>query len=71
MGPIQMPNLIGVAGVGHFPDFRTGGIGFGVANYTARFDNITVTGDSVPNSGGFTVTPSGKLATTWGNLKQF
>ena len=52
-----------------FPDFRTGGVGFGLANYTARFDNITVTGDSIPNSGGFAITPSGKLTTTWGNLK--
>ena len=52
-----------------FPDFLTGGVGFGLANYTARFDNITVTGDSIPNSGGFAVTPHGKLTTTWGNLK--
>ena len=52
-----------------FPDFLTGGVGFGLANYTARFDNITVTGDSIPNSGGFAITPSGKLTTTWGNLK--
>ena len=54
-----------------FPDFRTGGVGFGLWNYTAVFDNITVTGDSIPNSGGFAVTPQGKLATTWGQLKQF
>lgn len=52
-----------------FPDFLTGGVGFGLANYTALFDNIRVTGDSIPNSGGFAVTPGGKLATTWGNLK--
>ena len=52
-----------------FPDFQTGGVGFGLRNYTARFDNITVTGDSIPNSGGFAVTPQGKLTTTWGNLK--
>ena len=49
---------------GGFLDFLAGGVGFGLANYTARFDNITVTGDSVPNSGGFAVTPQGKLATT-------
>lgn len=54
-----------------FPDFQTGGVGFGLWNYTARFDNITVTGDSIPNSGDFAVTPQGKLATTWGQLKQF
>ena len=54
-----------------FPDFQTGGVGFGLWNYTAVFDNITVTGDSVPNSGDFAVTPQEKLATTWGNLKRF
>ena len=54
-----------------FPDFQTGGVGFGLWNYTAVFDNITVTGDSVPNSGDFLVTPQAKLATTWGNLKKF
>lgn len=54
-----------------FPDFLTGGVGFGLANYTALFDNITVTGDSIPNSGGFAVTPQGKLAAMWGELKQF
>ena len=54
-----------------FPDFLTGGVGFGLANYTARFDNITVTGAGIPNRGGLAVTPKGKLATTWGNLKRF
>ena len=54
-----------------FPDFQTGGVGFGLWNYTAIFDNITVTGDSVPNSGDFAVTPQEKLAAIWGNLKRF
>ena len=54
-----------------FPDFQTGGVGFGLWNYTAIFDNITVTGDSVPNGGDFAVTPQEKLATTWGQLKKF
>ena len=54
-----------------FPDFQTGGVGFGLWNYTAIFDNITVTGESVPNGGDFAVTPQEKLATTWGNLKKF
>ena len=54
-----------------FPDFQTGGVGFGLWNYTAIFDNITVTGESVPNSGDFAVTPQEKLATTWGHLKKF
>ena len=56
---------------GKLTGFQTGGVGFGLANYTALFDNISVTGDSIPNSGGFAVTPRGKLATTWGNLKRF
>lgn len=51
--------------------FGKGGTGFGLANYTARFDNITVTGDSIPNRGGLVVTLGGKLATTWGDLKRF
>ena len=51
--------------------FSTGGVGVGLANYTALFDNITVTGDSVPNNGGLAVTPGGKLATVWGQLKKF
>ena len=54
-----------------FPEFLTGGIGFGLANYTARFDNITITGASIPNRGGLAVTPGGKLAITWGDLKRF
>lgn len=49
----------------------TGGAGFGLANYTARFDNITITGESIPNKGGLSVSPQSKLATTWGQLKQF
>ena len=56
---------------GKLTRFLTGGVGFGLANYTARFDNITVTGDSIPNSGGFAVTPGGKLATVWGQLRKF
>lgn len=51
--------------------FGKGGTGFGLSNYTARLDNITVTGDSIPNRGRLAVTPKGKLATTWGNLKRF
>ena len=77
MKPTAIRNLKDVQHGGHnfnfagFPDFRTGSVGFGLANYTARFDNITVTGDTIPNSGGFDVTPQGKLTTTWGQLKQF
>ena len=69
MEPTELLDLKGVLDFDEFPDFLTGGVGFGLANYTARFDNITVTGDSIPNSGGFAVTPQGKLTTTWGALK--
>ena len=49
----------------------TGSTGFGLANYTARFDNITITGEGIPNKGGLSVVPSAKLATTWASLKRF
>ena len=71
MAPTQLQIFRGIDVFADFPDFQTGGVGFGLWNYTALFDNITVTGDSVPNSGDFAVTPQEKLATTWGNLKKF
>ena len=71
MAPTQLQIFRGIDVFADFPDFQTGGVGFGLWNYTAIFDNITVTGDSVPNSGDFAVTPQGKLATTWGQLKKF
>ena len=71
MEPTKLQIFREVAVFRDFPDFLTGGVGFGLSNYTARFDNITVTGDTIPNSGGFAVTSQGKLATTWGNLKRF
>lgn len=54
-----------------FPDFFTGGAGFGLSGYTALFDNIIITGNGIPNRGGLSVAPGAKLATTWGNLKRF
>ena len=71
MAPTQLRIFRQIDVFADFPDFQTGGVGFGLWNYTAIFDNITVTGDSVPNSGDFAVTPQEKLATTWGNLKRF
>ena len=71
MAPTQLRIFKQIDVFADFPDFQTGGVGFGLWNYTAIFDNITVTGDSVPNSGDFAVTPQEKLATTWGNLKRF
>ena len=52
------------------PHFE-GGVGFGLANYTARFDNITVIGEGVPDKGKLSVMPQAKLVTTWGLLKNF
>ena len=71
MAPTQLLIFRNIDVFANFPDFQTGGVAFGLWNYTAIFDNITVTGESVPNGGNFDVTSQGKLATTWGNLKRF
>ena len=54
-----------------FQDFLTGAAGLGLSNQTARFDNVVITGDGIPDSGGLSVTPKAKLATVWGRLKRF
>ena len=54
-----------------FQDFLTGAAGLGLSNQTARFDNVVITGNSIPDSGGLSVTPKAKLATVWGSLKRF
>lgn len=54
-----------------FQDFLTGAVGFGLSNQTARFDNVVITGDSIPNNGGLSVAPKAKLATLWGSLKRY
>ena len=51
-------------------DLNVGSIGFGLAGYTARFDNLKITGEEVPNHGDLAVQPQGKLAVTWGQLKK-
>ena len=65
LDPITLEPLHG------FPDFPTGSVGLGIANYTARFDNFKITGPDIPHRGGLSVTPQAKLATMWGNLKRF
>ncbi len=65
LGPVVMEPKEGT------PPLLRGKIGVGLANYTARFDNLAITGDSVKDNGGFSVSPSAKLATTWASLKQF
>ena len=52
----------------HHPP-ETGGAGFGFSNHTILFDNIIITGDTIPNRGGLSVTPRARLTTTWGALK--
>ena len=52
-------------------DFLTGAAGLGLSNQTARFDNVVITGDSIPNRGGLSVNPETKLTTIWGSLKRF
>jgi len=53
-----------------------GGVGFGLSNYTARFDNIVVRGEDVPDTGPsginspFSVQRRDKLVTTWGEIKR-
>ena len=54
-----------------FQDFLTGAVGFGLSNQTARFDNVVITGDSIPDRGGLSVDPKTKLATMWGSLKRY
>ena len=71
MEPTKLQIFRGIDVFADFPDFQTGGVGFGLWNYTAIFDNITVTGDSIPNSGDFAVMFQEKLAIVWGNLKKF
>ena len=51
-------------------DLNVGSVGFGLAGYTARFDNLKITGEDVPNHGNLSVQPQGKLAVTWGQLKK-
>jgi len=50
-------------------DLNVGSVGFGLAGYTARFDNLKITGEDVPNHGNLSVQPQGKLAVTWGQIK--
>ena len=44
MAPTKLQIFRQIEVFADFPDFQTGGVGFGLWNYTAVFDNITVTG---------------------------
>jgi hypothetical protein len=61
--------------------YRSGKLGFGVANYTVRCDNVVITGPDVPNivpdtwpnedvGPGRSVKPGGRLITTWASIKR-
>lgn len=65
LGPIVLK------AIGDFPDYPMGKVGVGVTNYSAIFDNITITGAGIPNRDGLSVTPRTKLTTIWGHLKEF
>lgn len=70
LDPMEIPDIKEFpALIKEFTDFSVGGAGFGVSGYTARFDNITITGEGIPDKGGLAVKPNGKSATTWGELK--
>ena len=51
-------------------DLNVGSVGFGLAGYTVRFDNLKITGEEVPNHGNLSVQPQNKLTVTWAQLKQ-
>ena len=65
LDPITLEPLHGFLG------FPAGSVGLGLASYTARFDNFKITGPRIRDKNRLSVTPQAKLATTWGNLKQF
>lgn len=72
LGVMEIPEpIVGPGLLEEFPEFLTGGAGFGLTNYTARFDNITIIGEGIPDKGGLSVEPRAKLATMWASLKQF
>ncbi len=53
---------------------ENGSIGLGLANYTARFDNVEITGPDVPDVTpptwkGQSIEPKCKITTTWAEIK--
>lgn len=67
----QVLDPIALEPVHGFPEFSTGRIGLGLGGYTARFDNLKITGPDIPNKDRLSVTPREKLAMTWASLKKF
>jgi hypothetical protein len=50
--------------------FTKGGIGIGAVNVVTHFDDIRISGDSVPDGGATAVQARGKLTTVWAALKK-
>lgn len=72
LDPMEIPDIKEFpALIKEFTDFSVGGAGFGLSGYAARFDNITIIGEGIPDKGGLSVSSRAKLATTWSSLKQF
>ena len=67
----QVLDPIALEPVDRFPEFSTGRIGLGLGSYTARFDNLKITGPDIPNKDRLSVTPREKLAMTWASLRKF
>lgn len=56
-----------------FQPLNGGQAGLVVSGARARFDNVVITGDNIPNGGPGKAQPvsnKGKITTTWGSLKQ-
>ncbi len=49
--------------------FTSGGVGIGARDVVVHFDDVRITGDSVPDGGSVAVEVAGKLATVWAALK--
>lgn len=50
---------------------NTGGVFITSRNAEVHFDNVVILGDSIPDFlAGLSVSPGGKLATTWGEIKR-
>ena len=49
--------------------FTSGGVGIGARDVVVHFDDVRISGDSVPDGGATSVEAAGKLAVTWAALK--
>jgi hypothetical protein len=54
---------------GGFHELTSGAVGLYTRNCEARFDDVTITGDTIPDAV-TAVSPHGKLTATWGEIKR-